>query len=269
LPPSNDKFLIKVNEAYQHYINFTKHHKLENIKNMYYEFGAGWNLVVPISMTYLGFEVHCLDIRRLIIPELIRDSLHKFALNKDVIPFQLNRIEKVVPGSSDIIQFLKREHGLYYHAPADARNTSFEDRSIDFISSTATLEHIPKEDILHILMESYRILSPGGIMSISIDYKDHWSYFDKNISIYNFLRYSDQEWQKYNPSLHYQNRLRHSDYMTLIAQTSFEVVGESPIIPNDHDLEVIETIALAEKFQSYDPRELAIRGSEIILLKPV
>jgi len=267
LPPGNEKFLVKVHEAHQHYDYFTKYNKLKTKNNKYYEFGAGWNLVVPLSMTYLGFDVFCIDIRRLIIPSLIRDSLEKFEKNREVLPFKLDKITREEIRDGEIMDYLSRTHGINYTAPADARSTGFEENSFDFISSTATFEHIPKDDILLILKESYRILNKGGIISISIDYKDHWSYFDRNISIYNFLKYSSKEWKKYNPSLHYQNRLRHSDYLDLISKTNFEVVLDAPITPNDEDKKVMKTIQVSEEFQGYNRDELAIRGSEIVLRK--
>ena len=132
LPPRNEKFLIKVQEAYQHYEYFTTYNKLETKSNKYYEFGAGWNLVVPLSMTYLGFDVFCIDIRRLIIPSLIRDSLEKYDKNREVLPFKLDRITKGEESNGDIMSYLNSIHGINYSAPADARNTGFEDNSFDF-----------------------------------------------------------------------------------------------------------------------------------------
>ena len=72
---------------------------------------------------------------------------------------------------------------LNYIAPKDTRETGFNENYFDFISSTVTLEHIPKKNILLILKECYRILNRGGILSMIIDYQDHWSYFDKKINL--------------------------------------------------------------------------------------
>ena len=63
-------------------------------------------------------------------------------------------------------------------------------------------------------------------MSCVIDYLDHYSYFDKKISAYNYLQYSDATWALFNPALHYQNRLRHRDYLDLFYAAGFEVVEE-------------------------------------------
>ena len=50
--------------------------------------------------------------------------------------------------------------------------------SVDFVSSTNTLEHIPATDIGPILAECRRLLRPDGVVSCRIDMRDHYSYFD-------------------------------------------------------------------------------------------
>lgn len=265
LPPDNNKFLEKVSQGFSHYKNYKDYNQLINKNNRYYEFGAGWTLTIPLTMSFLNFEVFCVDIRKLIIPVLIYDSLNKFDLNKDKLPFKLDT--EIVIINKNIQNNLVDKYKLNYFAPKDARETGFDENHFDFISSSVTLEHIPKKDILLILKECYRILSKGGVLSMTIDYQDHWSYFDKNISIYNYLKYSSREWKKYNPSLHYQNRMRHSDYLSLISQTDFKIVKEVPRLPNKIDKETLRNMEIAEEFKNYIFEDLTIRGSEIVLIK--
>ena len=265
LPPNNDKFVKKVNQGFNHYKNYKDYNKLARINNRYYEFGAGWTLIIPLTMTFLDFKVFCVDIRKLIIPSLVNDILNKFQLNKNELPFKLET--EIVISNKNVLNNLIDNYKLNYIAPKDARETGFDDDHFDFISSSVTLEHIPKDDILLILKECYRILNKGGILSMIIDYQDHWSYFDKNITIYNYLKYSSREWKKYNPSLHYQNRLRHSDYLSLISQTDFKIVKEVPRQPSEIDKDRLSNIEIAEEFKNYNFNDLAIRGSEIVLIK--
>ena len=98
-------------------------------------------------------------------------------------------------------------------------------------------------------------------------YKNHWSYFDKSIFIYNFLKYNDKEWQKYNPSLHYQNRLRHSDYIKIILQTKFKIVKEQKDLPNATEIKAFCKLKLSPKYKGYKQDDLMIKGSEIVFLK--
>ena len=62
------------------------------------------------------------------------------------------------------------------------------------------------------------ILKPGGLSSLIIDYSDHYSHADKNISPLNYLKYSDKEWKKYNNQYLFQNRLRHQDYKNIFKE---------------------------------------------------
>lgn len=266
-PPDNNYFLGKTAFAFLHYNNFLKYNKLEIRNGKYYEFGAGWTLEIPLSMGFLGFDVHCIDIRKLIVPELIMDTLAKFESNKDELPFRICPVKNENIKNVIITEQLKNNYRVNYIAPMDARNTSFEDNSFDFISSTSTLEHIPKEDILPILKECYRILNKGGVMSLIIDYKDHWSYFDKSISNFNFLRYSSKEWKKFNPSLHYQNRLRHSEYIDLISQTNFKVVNILTFGSNDNVNKAFKAMECAADFENYMFDDLIIGESRMVLLK--
>lgn len=265
LPVSNKYFLNKVQHAQNHYQNFLTYNQLENNTQKYYEFGAGWDLIAQIAISLLGFQVTCIDIRKLIFNNLILDSLEKFNKNALNISFSFEKLN--IGPHEKPLDFLKRQFNFSYIAPLDAKSTGFESDSIDLAASTTTMEHIPAADIYGILKETYRMLKPGGILSMKIDYRDHWSYFDSSISFYNFLQYSEKEWKKYNPSLHYQNRLRHKDYLEIINKTGFEIVEDVPDYPNEKDVQNLKAIHLDKKYDSYSFDELAIKGTCIVLRK--
>src|SRR5205823_13839725 len=90
---------------------------------------------------------------------------------------------------------LEEIYGIDYRAPCDAKKTGLPSLSVDYITSTSTLEHIPPEAIRLILRECYRVLRDRGVISLLIDYNDHYTYSDHKISVYNFLRYSDWVWR--------------------------------------------------------------------------
>jgi hypothetical protein len=102
-------------------------------------------------------------------------------------------------------------------------------------------------------------------MSFQIDYKDHYSYFDQRLTAYNFLQFSDRRWRWYNPDLHFQNRLRHSDYVTLFDDQGFVVVDAVIDQGNADDRRAIEGLDLAERFRSRSTDDLAVRKSVVVL----
>ncbi|WP_415579685.1 class I SAM-dependent methyltransferase [Helicobacter labetoulli] len=88
-------------------------------------------------------------------------------------------------------QCLKNTFNISYHIK-DAAQTGFADNEVDYICSYSVLEHIPLDSIRRIFSECYRVLKPNGRIVFLIDYQDHYSYFDSNLSIYNFLRFSSK-----------------------------------------------------------------------------
>nr|HMS33643.1 class I SAM-dependent methyltransferase [Ignavibacteria bacterium] len=236
----------------------------------YYEFGSGYDMVIPIGISLLGFgNLTCIDIRELVFPDLINDSIKRLYEYKDKFGEKAEVLKNIPQvDRNNYREILKEYFNIKYIAPLDARKTGIESNSIDFILSNATMEHIPEEHLPDIMKESFRIMKPGGIMSNVIDYRDHWSFFDNSISVYNYLQYSDKEWNKLNPSIMYQNRMRHPDYIKIIKDAGFEILEEKPDYPADMELEQLSKINLTDHyFKKYSREELSIKSSILILRK--
>src|SRR5690606_7554709 len=145
-----------------------------------------------------------------------------------------------------------------YRAPCDARATGLPAGSFDLVTSTSVLEHIPPADLPAVLAECRRLLRRDGVCSFQVDYKDHWCYFDRSISHHNFMRYTEREWRRYNPPLHYQNRLRHSDYVRLFEEAGFTVEA-------DPQVEDLPDFPLAPEFRRYDEPDLRTTRAWFVL----
>ena len=133
----------------------------------------------------------------------------------------------------------------------------------DAVISTASFEHIPLNELNHILKTLKIKLPVGGVFSAEIDYKDHWSYL-YNIDIFNFYYLSENQYRIVNSPRMYQNRLRHSDYINLLKYNQFRVC-DSKINKLNID---IESKKLANRFKSYDESDL-LSGSAIICCKKI
>ncbi|MDQ3021682.1 MAG: class I SAM-dependent methyltransferase [Bacteroidota bacterium] len=271
LPILDSDFVIKLEAAKSHFNNFKKYGSSKNPEDCtYYEFGAGYDMLIPLSMSILGFKkLICIDIRELIFPELIKDSINRLRKFKDKLGKEISLSENIpsITGKN-YKDILKKFFRIEYMAPLDARNTHIEKNSIDFILSNATMEHIPENDISPIMKECYRILTKNGIMSNVIDYRDHWSFFDSSISVYNYLKFSDNKWLKLNPSIMYQNRMRHKDYIKIIKDTGFEILEETANKPNEKELDELKNIRLDKDFSNnYSKEELSIKSSILVIKK--
>ena len=216
---------------------------------VFYEFGAGWDLAIPLSYAALGVGRQVLvDIRPSARVELVNETL---AL--------LEREVRSVGGPVSSLAELEERFGITYLAPRDARATGLEAGSIDFITSTDVCEHIPEADLAQIFRECKRLLKPGGTISCRIDLQDHYAYFDPSLSRYHFLRFSDRAWSLVNSPLHFQNRLREPDYRRLLEEAALEVVSWTPSGPSDEGLAELEAMELAPRFRNgYTPEQLGV-----------
>jgi SAM-dependent methyltransferase len=237
-------------------------------KTTFYEFGVGWDLIVPLAFYSFGVERQVVvDVRKLLGIDLVNDTIEKFQRIAFDFAFPRKPSRYLEGGWSDVLALLKDYYGIDYRAPYDAWHTELEAGSIDYITSRAALQHIPLQDIRAILRECHRLLRDDGLMSTLIDYVDHYSYFDSSISGYNFLQYPDTAWMFFSPTLHYQNRLRHRDYLNLFREAGFEIVEESLNEGTEADLKVIDQLPLAKRFREYDLSELAVRSALIVVRK--
>jgi SAM-dependent methyltransferase len=244
LPADESVFRRKFARAEQHLRAYQEHGPGKPPADaIFWEFGVGWDLAIPLSFAALGVGRQVLvDIRPSARVELVNDSLAHLDLD---------------PVHS--LAELEERFGIEYLAPRDARATGLAAESVDFVSSTDVCEHVPGDDLAAIFRECRRLLRPGGAFSCRIDLQDHYAYFDRSLSKYNFLRYSDGGWRLVNSPLHFQNRLRSPDYLRLVREAGFEIVVERPSGPTEEGLEELRRLPLAPPFRNgYTPEELGV-----------
>ncbi|MEO6317427.1 MAG: class I SAM-dependent methyltransferase, partial [Acidimicrobiales bacterium] len=257
--PASDAKLAEDAELARHHVaTYQRHGRAPLAEARFYEFGAGWDLAIPLLLHGLGVDHQVvIDLRPLAREDLVFDLAHRLTEG-------LHGLRRPLPTPSGSLDAYLRRLGIHYVAPADARRTSFAGGSIDCITSTNTLEHIPRDDLASILRECRRILADDGCCSFQVDYKDHYSYFDDTITPFNFLRFGESEWLRYNPALHYQNRLRHADYLARYDEAEL-AVADVDLTREPADLAVIASLPLAAPFRDRPFDELAVRASRVAL----
>jgi SAM-dependent methyltransferase len=217
----------------------------------FFEFGAGRDLIIPMAFSALGAKRFItFDIERLAKPDLIRS-------NAEIV----SRASGAARADIRSFKDLEACWNIDYQAPADARATGLPNNSIDCAVSVETLEHIPKNDIAAILKELHRILRPDGLALMQIDYGDHYKGFDRSISSFNFLTYSEDEWAPFQSRFQYVNRLRHSEYLELFRKAGFQVMSDRPD-RRPAEPEIMKR--LAPCFQKFSQEDLFTIGSLIV-----
>lgn len=271
VPISDERLRRAVGSATTHLDAFTRHALpvTSPADATFLEFGAGWDLHVPITLYALGVGNQIVvDRTAHARTELVDDVVARLAVEQTLDEPARTRLHPTVgsAGHGGVAE-RTRPLGITYLAPADARAMELPSGSVDCVTSTSTFEHIPRGEIGPLLAECRRILRAGGVASFLIDYSDHYSHFDRSISPYNFLRYSERRWALYNSSLQFQNRMRHSEYVALFRSAGFEVVEEAPH-SQDERLDEVRSIPLAAEFAGFDTVDLATTGAHVVLRAP-
>lgn len=123
-----------------------------------------------------------------------------------------------IDSDAGIDVMLDRRGAVYLTSGLDSLRT-IETGTVDIIWSQAVLEHVRVHEIREVLRELRRIISPDGVMSHRIDYKDHLG------GSLNNLRFPHSLWETefMASSGFYTNRIRHSEFLRLIEGAGFEV----------------------------------------------
>lgn len=264
LPPSKEFLQMK----HQYTL---MHHKVFQENNIYpensvvYEIGCGWVLAMPLILSTLQYkQIYAVDLHMHVRAEMVNSVLRYLTEQGERnIPLLVS----TTTTNEEIKKFLLDEYRITLLAPYDAARTNFKDKSIDCIYSQVVFEHIP-ENVLHAIMaESYRVLKDRGVISVYIDYADHYCSIDKSITPYNFLRYTEKQWRKYNPKLHYVNRLRHSDFVRIFQRNGFSIVEEHVFRPDDWENLTCDFPFSAEFSSRHTIDDLSITSAHFVLKK--
>lgn len=181
------------------------------------EFGAGKNLQQNIFLSQF-FRQTVIDLFPMLDIGQANSAAMQIAKICQTLKYQ--PLHKV----GDLLKF----YNINYIAPLDLRMPPFEEDHFDACISTNTLEHIPKSDIVLIFIQLKKILRSGGLISAIIDYSDHYAHTDPRIGPLNYLKFSAAEFKQYNHQCHFQNRLRHSDYLTIFQELGFRILKSDP-----------------------------------------
>lgn len=200
------------------------------------EIGTGPRLNVPMALWLCGAsEIFTVDLNPYLRLELIAEDVaylkhHRHELETLLQPYasaplfreRLARLERVEWMSlEDLLDMMH----IRYQAPGDAARIDLPAQSLDHHVSFTVLEHIPPGVLRNILLEGKRVLKRDGLFVHTVDLSDHFAHSDGSISATNFLRFSEEQWERYAGNrFMYHNRLRIDDYVDLFEAAGLEIL---------------------------------------------
>lgn len=268
---TDEYFYDRLAHAAQH-IGYYKQYSGLEYPSRSLEIGTGWYPVVPISLFLIGGEqIYSIDISSLITKERLATTLQKVVQSdQDQTLHQYIRpLPERIAALQALLQTIDQrtledclsQLNIQYLIE-DARKISLADNSIDMISSNNTFEHIYPDLLWLILSEFQRVVKkPGGLMSHFIDMSDHFAHFDRSITIYNFLRFSDTTWASIDNSIQPQSRLRFPEYLALYQALQIPV-SETQLRAGD--VAAVRKVPLAKKYRSMPEKSLAVSHAYVV-----
>jgi len=230
------------------------------------EIGAGWYPVAALVYRAAGARsVALTDAHRLLHPRtlaaataFVHDRADRLsaALGVPAAEIRAGLQPPAGLGLAETLDWL----GLSYEAPYDVTRGP----EVDIVFSHTVLEHIPPPILAALFRDLRGKISPHGMMCHGVDHTDHRSNHDQSLSQIDFLRYSDAAWRWFciNPQ-DYTNRLRHPDYVKLLADAGFEVRREHRYVSAGIAADLAST-PLWGRFAQMDPRDLATTWSLLL-----
>ena len=229
------------------------------------DFGGGWHLTIPLLYARLGARTQIItDVRRLASKEVVFAVVRK--LNRlDLDPHPSHLLPE--PGSHQNLDNYLKPLDIRYQAPASLP-LPLESESIGSILCTVVLSHPPRRHVRSIFEEMARVLKPGGVVVVTIHLYDMYSDFDRSLSRFNFLRYSADVWDRWFNNSHMSyNRLRASDYASLLDGLPFKKIIWEVTPPSEDDIAELNRIKVHPEFSSYDLTDLASTDLFFVLQK--
>lgn len=132
--------------------------------------------------------------------------------------------------------------------------------SIDFIWSQAVLEHVRISEVGPLFTEFFRILKPGGLMSHSVDFKDHLG------GALNNLRFSSRLWESnlMANSGFYTNRIRYGEMLQRMENAGFQANSAEA---EQWDTPKILRHQLAKEFRNLSDSDILTYRGKFVLRK--
>lgn len=226
------------------------------------EIGPGWAASGTLSLALFGVErVYAFDHQkhfRLPLIQRLADAclqnIDSVAAETEIDPDSLRERLWRIASARTLDSCLDAMH-VAYCAPADAARTGLSRASVDMVYSYGVLEHIPLKALEAIMLETARILKPGGRACHNIGLHDHFHSAGLGNGV-NFLRYSERRWNFISTHLNYHNRLRLPQYLSMFSRHGLLPVWQERELL-DLNINALRKLCVHPQFSRFSEHDLA------------
>ena len=217
------------------------------------ELGAGWVPIFPYQLIIEGNakRVDTYDINEHFNTKEI-NQLNSFYANNNEVVFEKK-------GKYNLLK------GVTYFPNTNIFDGAIQD--VDLVLSRFVLEHVTPNDVSEIHNFFYSNLKPDALILHLISPSDHRAYSDSTLSLQDFLKYSEKEWNQIQTQFDYHNRLRLPQYLKILSEHFDILYFEHDEINIESDsYKKFKEIKVHDDFKKFSDQEL-MAGSINILLK--
>jgi len=236
------------------------------------EIGTGWTPWLATMITFFkDAEVYLVDIidnRRLPLYKSYINSFKEKIINNKIQLKSEKEKGKICSILSDLSE-MKKWNDIYeylnftYILSPSGSFEVFENESFNLLISWDVLEHIKPNSIEYLTNNFYRILKPNSFSIHQIDYSDHYYYYDKTVSIKQYLKYSDRIWHTFfQNEVQYFNRLQSSDWIKHFHKCNFKLIKEESIESREKNI-----FPVNKKYIKYSKKVLQSLSSTMYHIK--
>lgn len=219
------------------------------------EIGSGWRPAMPYFLKYFG---NCGDVYTYDL-----NSHYQSRWIEDLNRFFRNQYNVFVDAEAGCLpSFVK------YFPHTDLAKSSLPS-DVNFVFSRFVLEHVPPADILSMHERLAEEVNAETFILHLISPSDHRAYTDRSLSLYDFLRYSQEEWDRIQTRFDYHNRLRLPQYLEIFETAGFEVVsvGFSKVGRNSEEYGKFKALVIHPDFEGYTEEEVLASAINVLLRK--
>lgn len=218
------------------------------------EIGSGWLPIFPYFLKVIAKV----------------NSVNTYDINKHYNPYRIKKLNKIFSERFTISphEFIGRYNllnGIHYFPKTPVQQADLSNK--DLIISRFVLEHIPEEIIASLHKAFFKDLKSGSHILHLISPSDHRAYADKQLSLYDFLKYSQKQWDGIQTKFDYHNRLRLPQYLALFKE-DFEIISieYQSCKKGSEQYDKFKELTIQEDFTKFTEDELTA-GSINILMK--